>query len=270
MNKLRELSPIFVQNVNKICGFGNDNLIYSLITSIDSQEDFKNGIAFNSLDNAQSIIDSGIEIFTGKKTGIAKNSYVLKKILEAKDETFLKFSNLNNYITFEDKVSNEKINVALAVISSIYFQTFEAPTQFFLPQTSLFSGHWEMWDRVNYLQLQNRLSDKNFLFKFRDNLQKSNIWKIKFKPEDFPEIVRRRLAKENLFDKKLDSNAMIKAMIVRMGELAKPSIDYEVIDFSIRSFFTYLGVKKYIRVDREIAFLRKIESEIMRMVEQNI
>ena len=48
-----------------------------------------------------------------------------------------------------------------------------------------------------------------------------------------------------------------------MGEMAKPDINYEVIDYSIRSFFTYLNTNKYLRVDRETKFLRMFEKEII-------
>ena len=56
---------------------------------------------------------------------------------------------------------------------------------------------------------------------------------------------------------------MIKAIIIRMGELAIPSINYETIDFVIRDIFTYLHVDKYKRVDLEMEFLKRFEEEII-------
>lgn len=57
-------------------------------------------------------------------------------------------------------------------------------------------------------------------------------------------------------------------MIIRMGEMAKPDINYEIIDYSIRSFFTYLGINKYLRVDREIKFLRRFEEEMIKILRE--
>ena len=81
-------------------------------------------------------------------------------------------------------------------------------------------------------------------------------------------IKKRRLLKEHKFDEPLSSESMIKAMIIRLGEMGKPFINYEVIDFSIRSFFSYLGINKYVRVDRETEFLRRLELKIAEILKK--
>jgi len=135
-----------------------------------------------------------------------------------------------------------------------------------LPHSSVCSGQWEFWDSIDFFDFREKLKNKEFVFDFREKIAESKAWKIKFEPDMFPLIVKRRLVKEKAFNKKLSPEAMIKAIIIRMGELAKPSINYEIIDFSIRSFFTYLGVKQYMRVDREILFLRTLEEEIKKIL----
>ena len=135
-----------------------------------------------------------------------------------------------------------------------------------MPHSSICSGHWDFWDKINYLELTKKIHQKETTKLLCKKLLESNIWKTKFHPNDFPEIVKRRLIKEKLLDKKLNAEAMIKAIIIRIGEMAKPSINYEIIDFSIRSFFTYLGVKQYMRVDREILFLRRFEEEFKKIL----
>lgn len=249
------LSLLFVKKLNELCGLDDDNLIYSLLPSISNDH--------HSLNSSPLIIDSGIQILANQKTNAPKSSDTYKRIKEEKEKLFNILSESKGSLKIKEvKAGDDKIGAALAVISSIYFNTFTTPTQFFLPHTSLFSGYWDFWDKVNYLELKQKSEKKEVVFKIKNKLAKSDVWGIKFKPEDFPEIVKRRLAKEKLFYKKLDPAAMIKAMIIRMGELAKPSINYEVIDFSIRSFFTYLEVKQYLRIDREILFLRRFEEEM--------
>jgi hypothetical protein len=152
------------------------------------------------------------------------------------------------------------------VTSTIYLDTFIEPTQFFLPHSSQCSGHWEFWDKTDYFGLLNKVQAGKTVRYLEQKIAKSKVWTTKITPDAFPEIVKRRLIKEKSFDKKLDAPALLKAMIIRMGELAKP-INYEVVDFVIRSFFTYLGVKKYLRVDREIEFLRRLEKEMIEILE---
>jgi len=163
-------------------------------------------------------------------------------------------------------VQHNKIPAALAIVSSIYFSTFVSPIQFFLPNSSACCGQWEFWEKNNYFNLLNRLKEKEFIFALRESINGSKVWETRFKPEDFTEIVKRRLSKENAFDKKLNAEAMMKAMIIRMGEMAKPHLNYEIVDYSIRSFFSSLGVKNYLRVDREIKFLRKFEKEMIEIL----
>jgi hypothetical protein len=63
---------------------------------------------------------------------------------------------------------------------------------------------------------------------------------------------------------------MIKAMIIKMGEGGRPFINYEIVDFSIREFFTYLKEKKYVRVDKEMKFLERLDKEIVAILRNDL
>lgn len=262
-----KLYALFVKKLNEVCGLEDDNLVYALLPSIDNKPGYMNGIYSHTLDKLPLVIDSSLEIFGTKKTGVAKSSYPYQRLIEEKNDLFNALSNLKEILKLKEiKINEDKKAAAFAALSSIYLESFIRPVQFFLPHSSIPAGHWEFWDKTNYLEFIKKIHQKETINILTKKLTKSSVWETKFRPDDFPEIVKRRLLKEKLLGKKLDPSAMIKAMIIRMGELAKPSINYEIIDFSIRSFFTYLGVKKYLRVDREIFFLRALEEEIQKIL----
>jgi hypothetical protein len=185
------LSLVFSKKLNDVCGLGNGNLVYSLLCYIDK------GVAalhFNSLDRIPVAIDSSIEVFTGKKTNSSKRDHTYKRAKEEKDEMIKELGKYAELISIRDiKICDKKAEAALALISSIYLKSFIYPVQFFIPQSSLFSGHWTFWDKANYLKLTEKMHDKRTIFLLREKMQDSNIWRLRFKKEDFPEIVRRRL-----------------------------------------------------------------------------
>ncbi len=264
-----QASLVFVKELDEFCGLVYDNLIYALTPSIDDKPDYMKGIYSHALGNLPLIIDSSLEIFGNKKTGAAKSFYPYKRLVEEKNNFFGVLSNMKQEFNLNKlEIGNDKHHASFAALSTIYLKSFARPVQFFLPHSSVCSGHWDFWGKINYLEFIKKIHQKETIKLLCEKLIKSDIWKTKFHPNDFPEIVKRRLLKEKLLDKKLDPTAMMKAIIIRMGELAAPSINYEVIDFSIRSFFTYLGVKQYLRVDREILFLRRFENEMKHILSQ--
>jgi len=257
---------IIAAKLLEVCGQDKGAAIYSLIPLENSRQEYYEKIQGQSLENKPLLLNSALELLSGVKTGVAKNSHVYTTIKEEREELLKQLGDVKLLINLPSTISHDKISAALSLVSHSYVDCFFHPVQFFLPHSSACCGQWELWERNNYFELLKKTNEKEFQFNFRDKLIVSKIWNIKFNPEHFSEIVRRRLSKEKAFDKKLNLEAMIKAMVIRMGEMAKPTINYEVIDYSIRSFFTYLGVKKYLRVDREIKFLIELEKEIMTLL----
>lgn len=248
----------------ELCGNDKENAVYSFLTGLEKTPTHFSKTYFNSINSIPNLIESVSEVFCQKKTNIAKTSYEFKKTKE-NQQNFMQLINENkDLINLKDiKLEDNKTKMALGIISSIYLESFVRPIQFFLPHSSACSGQWNFWENDNYFKFLEKINEKKFFIEFKEKIMKSEIWSTKFKPEDFPEIIKRRLIKEKACEKKLDPNAMIKAMIIRLGEMAKPNINYEIIDYSIRNFFTYLNTNKYLRVDRETKFLRMFEKEII-------
>lgn len=264
-----ETHIVLASKLLEICGQNKDTIIYSVLPNLDKEPIYFKGIYAHNLKNLPIILDSALEIFTGKKTQVARNSYIFTKIKKNKDEFLNSLSLVKDLIKYKEaRIGDNKMNAALCLTSHLYFDTFTQPLQAFIPHASPSSGQWLFWDNIDYLTFKESFNKKNFVFNLRKKILDSNVWNFKSKPKDFPLIVQRRLLKEKLFDKPLNPESMIKAMIIRLGEIAKPDINYEIIDYSIRSFFTYLGVKKYLRVDREIEFLRRLEKEIIKILKE--
>ena len=55
---------------------------------------------------------------------------------------------------------------------------------------------------------------------------------------------------------------MIKAIIIRLGELGRPFVGYDAVDYSIRNLFSRMKINRYIRSDRELKYLQGIENKI--------
>ncbi len=242
------------------CGCNINSAFYCLIPNMD--ETIR--LHTQNLHDLPRLLDSSMEIFLGKNTRVAKNT-VCYLILKKNQEKYIKlFNNTCEFAGYggQKSIGQNKIEAALGYISGIYFNTYLTPIQFFLPHSSVCSGRWEFWDSTDFFSFEEKLQNKEFIFAFRDKIMENKTWDLKFDLDMFPEIVRRRLIKEEPLNKKLNPASVIKAIIIRMGEMGRPFINYEVIDFSIRELFTYLGEKKYLRVDREIEFLRKLDNEI--------
>lgn len=55
--------------------------------------------------------------------------------------------------------SSDKISGGIAVLSHIYFDTFNIPVQAFLPDSVYSSGQWEFWKNVGYLTFRSKFYD---------------------------------------------------------------------------------------------------------------
>ena len=252
----------------EVCGCDIDTAIYAFIPTID--ENIR--LHTNSLHMLPKILDSAISIFANSKTNIAKNSNYYIKIKKEHDQLIRSFNDVCEFVGYkgQKKIGESKVHATLSYISHIYFDAFIEPIQFFLPNSSICSGKWEFWDSIDFFAYKEKLQNKQFNFHFKEKIVKSKVWNPKFDLDIFPIIVQRRLTKEKLLDKKLNPASMIKAMIIKIGEMGRPFINYEVVDFSIRELFTYLGEKKYTRVDREIEFLKRLDNEIIKILKEGL
>ncbi|MFW9875366.1 MAG: hypothetical protein ACFFG0_19850 [Candidatus Thorarchaeota archaeon] len=266
MNEI--IKGVLSSKLLEICGCDIGYGIYTFVSMAD--ENLR--LYTHSLCKLPLLIDSSIEILAGKKTEVAKNSIYYEHLKKEQENFLKKFNDVCSLINAKDKIKigDNKTYASLSAISHLYFDSFTRPIQFFLPHSSVCSGRWDFWDNIDFFTFKENLKEKEFNFDFREKIIQSKVWNSKFNIKEFPIIVQRRLLKEKLFNKKLNPESMIKAMIIRLGEMGKPSIDYEILDFSIREFFTYLEAKKYLRVDREMLFLRRLDEEIIRIIKTGL
>ena len=257
----------FVKTLNSVSAQQDNNLIYGFIPVVGGQKGDAQRAFSSSLQNISSLLDSGQSVLSGLRGEVSKASSAYLLLSKEKDHLFSLLSDCMGVLSLKGgKITLSKQEAGLAILGSVYWNTFFLPAQFFLPDSSLCSGHWKFWESINYQSLLERAQGKDFHLKLgRAILQKK--FQADFKPEDFPEIVSMRLKKEKLFGKPLDILGLLKGMIIRMGELASPSVPYEVVDFSIRRFFSYMEIKQYVRVDREVLFLRGMEKEICGIIQ---
>jgi len=247
-----KINIVLVSKLLEKCNCDRNTNIYSLIPFVD-----KYSLILNNHDK---ILVNAIDTLA-----FNKNNY--EPLIKEKERIFQIMNQSNAYFSNEvNRIGDDKIEAELSLISGIFFKSFFEPIQFFIPHSSLCSGQWDFWDNIDYLKFKDCLDDNEFKRKFIERIIKNDVWKLNSKLEEFPLIIQKRLIKEKLIGKKLDKNAMIKALIIKMGENAKPAINYEIIDYAIRNIFTNLRVDKYIRIDREIEFLRRLESEVFKEI----
>ncbi len=260
----------------KSCGLDTGAAIYSVIPVIDKEPAHFHRVYAHILENQPSMLDAALEVFGSKeirdrnmdalKTGTKKkvddiNKRIAKLPPDAHEErrsmeklayaydritaeapTFLKHAEDARELVGDagvSVISKDKMSAGTSLISHTFFDTWNNPVQVFLPYSSLCSAQWTFWDNIDYLRFRGDFYKPAAIVPFRREIAAHPIWSAKLKPE-----------------------ALIKATIIRLGEMGKPAIPYEVIDIGIRNFMRYMGIDEYQRVDTEIAFLRKLEEII--------
>lgn len=261
------------------CGLDKGAAIYSNLPVIDNKPAHYHRVYAHILENQPSILDVAIEIFGSKevasrdfdalakrmsakvdhlkkgvekasgyeeRNGFEKKIYAYTRIIE-EAETFVELTDKARDLLADDdvsKISGDKMSAAVSLISHIYFDTFNNPVQVFLPHSSLPSAQWDFWDNIDYMRFRSEFYNDDNINVFRQEIARSKVWEVRLTPA-----------------------ALIKAMIIRVGELSQPSIKYEVIDWAIREFLRYMDVGHYYRADVELEFCRDIEADIIRIIQ---
>lgn len=261
----------FAEMILKSCNCDSDTAIFSTLPSIDFfMKETERNLYTHGISIAPSLLNSAKDVFSSTNTKITKSlpEYIAMKKNKIEFLNSVSKQSLNP-LGFSS-ISNDEISEILSILTHIYLDSFFIPIHGFLPNASLCCGQWSLWDNIDYLKLRYYSQDRNFLRNICLSMNKSVVWNIKLKADDFPLIVRRRLMRENLLDKPLDSAAMIKAIVIRLGELCRPNISYEVLDYSIREIFTYLKFNRYLRSDRELLFLSLFEEDFKLILQKEV
>ncbi len=262
--------------VLECCGLDKGAAIYSVIPVIDKEPAHFHRVYAHILENQPDFLDVAIEIFSSDEVkerdfdslnkliaekiktlmagigNIPSEDYVGKRLLEKKvyaykritEEipVFMKHAEDASDLVNDESVKNiscDKLSAAVSLLSHTYFDTWNNPIQLFLPECSYCSAQWEFWNNIDYMKFRGDFYKPENIINFRKEIIKSRVWDIKLKPE-----------------------ALIKAFIIRLGEMGQPSIPYEVVDMGVRDFMRYMNVNHYQRADTELQFCHDIETEI--------
>lgn len=141
------------------------------------------------------------------------------------------------------RISTDKLSAAVSLLSHTFFDTYNNPVQIFLPGCALCSAQWDFWAKIDYMKFRGDFYKPENIVPFRKEIAKSRVWNVKLKPE-----------------------ALMKAMIIRLGEMGQPAIPYEVVDMGVRDFLRYMDVNEYQKADVELKFLRDLEDEIAAII----
>ncbi|MFA6356277.1 MAG: hypothetical protein WCY23_04115 [Candidatus Omnitrophota bacterium] len=144
------------------------------------------------------------------------------------------------------KISTDKLSAAVSLLSHTYFDTYNNPVQIFLPTCSLCSAQWDFWSKIDYMKFRGDFYKPENIVPFRKEIAKSKVWNVTLKPE-----------------------ALMKALIIRLGEMGEPAIPYEIVDMGVRDFLRYMGIDEYQKADKELKFLHDLEKEISEIIYKN-
>jgi hypothetical protein len=164
-------------------------------------------------------------------------------------------------------IAVDKPTAAVALLSHTYFLTYTYPPMPFLPFSPMASQQIEFTNAIDYFEFKGIFSreDHPELRRFQNALLAAPALAsrhLDFSDEQDP-VVKQRLAAAD--GKPYDPQAMVKAMIERLGALA-PGIDYDAVQKGVRNYLTYLGCVRMVHSDRERRYLKRVESEIQRIV----
>ena len=193
----------------------------------------------------QKEFDSTLPEDAVKRMRLEKKIYAFTRISE-ETPGFLKLLDDARDVVGDErvtKISTDKLSAAVSLLSHTYFDTYNNPVQIFLPGCSLCSAQWDFWSKIDYMKFRGDFYKPENIVPFRKEIAKSKVWDIKLKPE-----------------------ALMKAIIIRLGEMGQPAIPYEVVDMGVRDFLRYMNVNEYQRADAELQFLRDLEDEIAAVI----
>lgn len=262
------------------CNLEKGSAIYSVIPVIDKEPPHFHRVYAHILANQPEFLDVAIEVFGStevkKRDFEALKKRVHNKIQELKEKmdsistdglverrrienkiyaykriteetpTFLQHAEMAGQIVGDSsvsRISRHKMSAGVSLLSHIYFDLWNNPVQVFLPSCSYCSAYWNFWDNIDYMKFRSDFYKPENITAFRKEIARSPVWNCRLKPE-----------------------ALIKAIIIRLGELSEPRVPYETVDMGIRDFMRYMGINEYQRADKELEFCHALEKTIQEII----
>ncbi|HHT9152317.1 MAG TPA: hypothetical protein ACFYEM_02120 [Candidatus Hypogeohydataceae bacterium YC40] len=262
------------------CGLEKGSAIYSVIPVIDKEPPHFHRVYAHILSNQPEFLEVAMELFGSEEVKkrdfealrkkverkvkelqarlesiksdgleqrqkIENNIYAYKRITE-ETPIFLQHAEMAANIVGDknvSKISCHKMSAAVSLLSHIYFDLWNNPVQVFLPGCSYCSAYWKFWEDIDYMKFRSNFYKPENITAFRKEIAQSQIWNCRLKPE-----------------------AVIKALIIRLGELSEPRVPYEIVDMSIRDFMRYMEINEYQRADKELDFCQAREKTIQEII----
>jgi hypothetical protein len=227
------------------CGCDERAVIYSLLPALDREPAHFHRVYGHIISNFPKILTTAIHVFADNNVSVNENSYEYERISKDR-EYYLSLVKTASAIIKDDSIlnpSSRKLDGGLSLLSHIYFDTYNNPVQAFLPDAVHSSGQWDFWSNVGYLTFRTKFYRDNIISVFREELFNDKLW-----------------------DVKVDPYTLVKAMIIRLGDLSMPGVKYEVVDWKIREYLRFLGLDEYKRPDRELQFCKNLEKRITALI----
>jgi len=229
------------------CGCDKRATIYSLLPALDRKPPHFHRVYGHIISNFPKILETAIHVFANDNASVDKNAYEYVRINEDKDSV-LNFAQVASNLIGDKSICNpssDKVSSGVALLSHIYFDTYNNPVQAFLPDSVYSSGQWNFWRDVGYLTFRTKFYEENVISAFRKNLFSDEIWNTK-----------------------IDPYTLIKAMIIRLGDLSRPGVEYEIVDWKIRVYLRFLGCDEYRKPDEGLKFCKELENKITNLIYQ--
>lgn len=223
------------------CGCDKRAALYSLVPALDREPAHFHRVYGHIISNFPKILTTAIHVFADNSVSVEKESYEYESISRDK-EYYLSLVKKASAIIKDDSILNpscEKLGGGLSLLSHIYFDTFNNPVQAFLPESVYSSGQWDFWREIGYLTFRRKFYTDNVISIFREKLLNDELWNVKLNPY-----------------------TLIKAIIIRLGDLSMPGVQYEIVDWKIREYLRFIGLDEYKRPDQELAFCKNLEKRI--------
>jgi hypothetical protein len=234
------------------CGCRSGSSIYSVLPALDREPPHFHRVYAHIISNFPRMLTTATHIFCNHwplELPVDLHSYEYDRI-NVDSEYYLSLVKKASALTNDDSMLDlkpELVGGGLALLSHLYFDTYNNPVQAFLPDSVYPSGQWDFWKSVDYFTFRTKFYTQESLSVFRKGVLESDVW-----------------------DAKIDPYGMIKAMIIRLGDLSQPSASYEIVDSKISEYLGFLGYNKYERVDRELQFCKDIEKEIELLIGESL
>jgi len=247
----------------EVCDSDKKAAIYSLLPAIDRIPDHYHRLYAHVINNFPCVLVSALQVFANYRVKrfwrfenggyyekkIDEQCYVFKRVSEDKDY-FMSLVKSGNPLLGENsslRPSQDIVSAGVALLSHIYFDTFNNPVQAFLPDSVCPSGQWSFWANVGYINFRERFYTERVIQNFRKRLFEDKIWNTRLEPF-----------------------TLLKSMIIRMGDLSRPGIEYEIVDNKIRDFLRLLDCNRYLRPDKELKFCKELEKTIGQLIAECI